>query len=124
MPQLRFLANMNIFPEAVRDLQNQGWDIIRIPQVLQVNASDQEVLIYARLENRVLITQDLDFSSLLALGNFNRPSLITLQMFLADPETLTRRMLDILPIIEKDLKGGCAVTVDEAAIRIRKLPIE
>ena len=115
---------MNISPETVRDLRNQGWDIIRIPQVLPVNASDQEVLIYARLENRVLITQDLDFSSLLALGNFNRPSLITLRMFLADPETITRRMLDILPIIEKDLKGGCAVTVDEAAIRIRKLPIE
>jgi hypothetical protein len=48
MPQLRFLANMNISPETVHDLRNQGWDIIRIPQVLPVNASDQ-VFIYRQI---------------------------------------------------------------------------
>jgi predicted nuclease of predicted toxin-antitoxin system len=115
---------MNISPQTVRDLRDKGWDIIRIPQVLPIHAPDQEVLAYARLENRVLITQDLDFSALLALGNFNRPSLITLRMFSADPKAVTRRILEILPIIEKDLKEGCAVTADKGAIRIRKLPIE
>jgi len=63
MPGLRLLANMNISPDTVDALEGQGWDIIRVPQILPINAPDLEVLQYARREEMVLITQDLDFSS-------------------------------------------------------------
>jgi len=120
---IRFLANMNISPQTVEALQQQGWDIVRVSQVLPVNASDQEILDLARREDRVVVTQDLDFSMLLALGGYGRPSLITLRLSVADPETITQRLLEILPGIEPVLQEGCAVTVEEVAVRVRRLPI-
>lgn len=70
-----------------------------------------------------MITQDLDFSALLALGGYQEPSLVTLRLTVSDPETVTRRLLDVLPGLEAVLQKGSAVTVDDFAVRVRSLPI-
>lgn len=85
---MRFLANMNISPKTVEVLSKKGWDIIRVSQVLPVNATDSKILAYARNENRIVVTQDLDFSALVALGGFDKPSLITLRLSSSDPDRL------------------------------------
>jgi len=115
---------MNISPKTVESLSKQGWDIIRVSNILPVNASDQEILDLARQEGRAVITQDLDFSALLALGGFIRPSLVTLRLSMSDPESITSRLIGVLPRLKKPLKEGCAVTVEDVTVRIRKLPIE
>jgi predicted nuclease of predicted toxin-antitoxin system len=124
MAHPRFLADMNISPKTVEALQKQGYDIIRVSQVLPANASDRKILEFARQEDRFVITQDLDFSALLALGGHNRPSLITLRLSASDPEMITERLLDILPQIKQVLREGCAVTVEDLTTRIRRLPIK
>lgn len=124
MATTRLLADMNISPKTVEALMQEGWDIVRVSRFLPKDASDQEILEFARREDRVVVTQDLDFSALLALGGYDRPSLITLRLSTSDPETVTRRLLEILPRIEQMLQEGCAVIVDDVAVRIRKLPIE
>jgi len=123
LPNLRLLANMNISPDTVAVLRQHGWDIIRVPQALPMNASDQEILDLARGDDRTVITQDLDFSGLLALGKFSRPSLISIRMSVSDPETISRKLLKVLPEMEKVLQEGCAITIEDAAVRVRKLPI-
>jgi len=115
---------MNISPKTVESLGKQGWDIIRVSKLLPENASDQEILKLARQEERVVVTQDLDFSALLALGGFNRPSLVTFRLSVSDPESITRRLLEILPGFEDTLNVGCAITVEDISVRIRRLPIE
>ena len=114
---------MNISPQTVTSLRQQGWNIIRIPEVLPANASDPEILSFARQENRVIVTQDLDFSMLVALGGYNQPSLITLRLSDPDPSSATQRMLEILPQVQKQLQEGCAIAVEEETVRIRKLPV-
>lgn len=123
MADTRFLANMNISPRTIEALQQQGWDIVRVSQLLPVNASDQEILDLARREDRVVVTQDLDFSTLLALGGYARPSLITLRLSVLDPETVARRLLEIVPRMGRELREGCAVTIEDIAMRVRSLPI-
>ncbi len=124
MAHPRFLADMNISPKTVEALQKQGYDIIRVSQVLPANASDRKILEFARQEDRSVITHDLDFSALLALGGHSRPSLITLRLSASDPEMVTERLLYILPQIEQILREGCAATIEDFTIRIRRLPIE
>ncbi len=80
MNKLRLLANMNISPETVNALRKKGIDVVRVSQILPVTSSDAEILDLARRENRSVVTQDHDFSSLLALGGFDSPSLITMRM--------------------------------------------
>lgn len=123
MAGVRFLANMNISPKTVVALRQQGWDIVRVPEFLPVDASDQEILQLARQEDRVVVTQDLDFSALLALDGYDRPSLITLRLSASDPETVTQRLLEVLPYVERCLREGCAVTIEDVIVRVRLLPI-
>lgn len=123
MTSLRFLIDMNLSSKTVTNLQQQGWDVLRVSQVLPMDAEDSEILEFARQHNRVIITQDLDFSSLLALGGYEKPSLITLRLFIPDPEIVTRKLLDSMPHIEDRLADGCAVTIDDRKVRVRRLPI-
>ena len=101
MTPIRLLADMNISPKTVDALQQQRWDVIRVSQVLPMDASDDEILGFARREGRVVITQDLDFSALLALGDYDQPSLITLPLAISDPETVTQRLVDVLYLVWK-----------------------
>jgi predicted nuclease of predicted toxin-antitoxin system len=123
MPALRLLANMNISSHTVDALRSEGWDVIRVSEILPVNAQDHEILEFARQENRVVITQDLDFSALLALAGFNKPSLISLRMTVSDPEAVTQKLIELLPGLQSKLAEGCAVTIDDSSVRIRLLPI-
>jgi len=122
-PSLRFLADMNLSPITVDALQREGWDIVRVSTLLPANASDAEILVLARRQNRVVITQDLDFSALLALGGHAQPSLITLRLSNTDPSLVTERLRQIVPQSEQALQEGSAVTVDDSSLRIRRLPI-
>lgn len=121
--RIRLLADMNISPRTVQALQERGWDLIRVSEVLPVEAPDDRILSFARKEGRVVVTQDLDFSALLALGGHQEPSLVTLRLAVSDPETVTRRLLDVLPGLEDVLRKGSAVSVDDALVRVRSLPI-
>lgn len=123
MPRIPLLAHMNISPQTVAFLRGRGWDIVRVSQLLPVNASDKEILQLARSQGRAVVTQDLDFSTLLALGGYREPSLITLRMSYSDPEKVSERLATILPAVENALEDGSAITVDDTTVRIRELPI-
>lgn len=120
---LRFLADMNVSPLTVNALSSEGWATIRVSNVLAANASDATILAFARQYDYVIITQDLDFSTLLALGGFERPSVITLRLKDTAPEIVTARLKSVLAEISESLDKGCAVTVDDRSLRIRYLPI-
>lgn len=124
MTNIKLLADMNISPVTVSNLQKQGWDIIRVVEILPATASDLQILEFAREEERVILSQDLDFSMLLAVGGYNQPSLITLRLSFTDPEVVTQKILSSLPQIEEILTQGAAVTIEDDNIRIRKLPIK
>jgi predicted nuclease of predicted toxin-antitoxin system len=70
MNRLRFIADVHISPQTVVALQQQGYDILRVTEVLPATATDTEILELARVENRIVLTQDLDFSALVALGGY------------------------------------------------------
>ena len=123
MKNIRLLADVHISHKTVGDLQKQGYEIMRSSEVLPANAPDINILEFARIENWVVLTQDLDFSMLVALSKYSQPSLITLRLSSAKPDIVTKRLLDVLSQIEKALQEGSAITVQDESIRIRKLPV-
>jgi predicted nuclease of predicted toxin-antitoxin system len=120
---IRLLADVHISPKTVADLQKQGYEIMRSSEVLPANAPDINILEFARTENWVVLTQDLDFSMLVALSRYSQPSLITLRLSSAKPDIVTQKLLDVLPQIEEALQEGSAITIQDESIRIRKLPV-
>lgn len=123
MKNIRLLADVHISPKTVADLQKQGYEIMRSSEVLPANAPDINILEFARTENWVVLTQDLDFSMLVALSRYSQPSLITLRLSSAKPDIVTQKLLDVLPQIEEALQEGSAITIQDESIRIRKLPV-
>lgn len=123
MNNLRLIADVHISPLTVADLKAQGYDIVRTTDLLPPTASDAKILELARLENRIVVTQDLDFSMLIALGKYDQPSLITLRLSSAQPSLIAQKLLDILPQLKHELLEGVALTINDKSIRIRKLPI-
>jgi len=120
---LRFVADMNISPLTVNVLAAEGMDIVRVSSLLPVNAAEESILGLAREQGRVVITQDMDFSARLALGGYQQPSLVTLRLLNTDPEVVTEKLRQVLPQIEAALRRGCAVTIEDRAVRVRQLPI-
>ena len=123
MKNIRLLADVHISPKTVGDLKKQGYEIMRSSEVLPANAPDINILEFARTENWVILTQDLDFSMLVALSRYSQPSLITLRLSSAKPDIVTQKLLDVLPQIEEALQEGSAITIQDESIRIRKLPV-
>jgi predicted nuclease of predicted toxin-antitoxin system len=119
----RFLADLNISPLTVAELRRHGWDVMRSSQLVPATAPDTEIFELARRDGFVVITQDLDYSTLLALSGHAKPSLVTLRLTDSSPDSVTGRLLAVLPLLETGLAEGCAATVEDEAVRVRKLPI-
>ncbi|KOR37822.1 MULTISPECIES: DUF5615 family PIN-like protein [Planktothricoides] len=123
MSSMRLIADVHISPLTVAALKAQGYDIVRTTDLLPATAADAEILALARVQGRVILTQDLDFSMLVALSNYGLPSLITLRLSSVKPDLVTQKLLDVLPTVETELTEGAAVTINDDSVRIRKLPI-
>ncbi|MBM4040266.1 MAG: hypothetical protein FJ290_17305 [Planctomycetes bacterium] len=123
MPALRFLADMHISPLTVCELRLEGWDIVRVSEVMDEEASDLEILAYAREHGQVVVTQDLDFSALLAIGRRAKPSVVSLRLRSARPAHVTRRLRDVVAEMGEELALGAVISVNETAARYHLLPI-
>ena len=120
---MRFLADMNLSPFTVSILCRAGYDVLRVSSVLPPNVADDQILAFVRDGDYVLITEDMDFSALLAVNGYERPSVLSLRLSFSDPETVAERLLHVLPRCLQPLQEGCVVSVDDQTIRIRHLPI-
>jgi predicted nuclease of predicted toxin-antitoxin system len=123
VPKLEFLANMNISPLTVEGLRKIGWNIVRVSEILDKKTKDIEILTYAQDHNQVIVTQDLDFSTLLAVRGFKKPSVINLRFGDARPDFVRDRIIEIVSEMEKELEEGIVISVDETSARYRNLPI-
>jgi len=121
--ELKFIADIHISPLTVNELKKNGYDIIRITDKLPATSSDAAIIQLAYREQAVIITQDLDFSALIAQSGLNWPSVISLRLDNAKPDKITWILNAVLPQIKTELTEGAIISIDEKEYRIRKLPI-
>ncbi|MHB1166167.1 MAG: DUF5615 family PIN-like protein [Candidatus Nanopelagicales bacterium] len=76
---MRFLVDMNLSPGWVDDLAAAGHEAVHWIDVGEPNAPDHEILDRAHRSGRVVLTQDLDFGTVLAVGGLVTPSVIQIR---------------------------------------------
>ncbi len=87
------------------------------------NASDSEIMHWAKQNNAVILTQDLDFTKLLFQSRASLPSVIQLRLDDVRPKSVGEDVLLILEQQKDDLIRGALITVKGHKSRLRLLPL-
>lgn len=120
---MRILADVHIRPATVRHLNGLGHDVIRSSDILPEEAPDQEIIERAVAIGRVILTENLDFTDIIAISGATQPSLITLRLTDAGADNVNRILAYVLPKLEDLVAAGIIATVDDERVRVRTLPI-
>jgi predicted nuclease of predicted toxin-antitoxin system len=121
---LKLLADLHISPKTVHALRQSGYTISRVTDHLSPTATDRQIIDLAERLQASILTQDLDFSALVAHSGKASPSLLSLRVGNVSHQHITGLLLVLLPTIEKELEQGAVISVDDSGVRIRRLPIK
>lgn len=77
----------------------------------------------ALAEDRVLVTTDTDFGTILALTGAAGPSVMLLRGLGDSASERVAVILDVLPRVDDELSEGAVVVIEQDRHRIRYLPI-
>lgn len=120
---MRLLIDMNLSPRWAEFLNANGHDAIHWIAAGAVNATDSEIMAFARNHDRVVLTHDLDFSAILAATESSAPSVIQIRADDVSAEAIGRVVLDALAAAQDALAAGALVTIDARRTRLRWLPL-
>lgn len=77
---MKLLLDMNLSPRWVAYLAGTGIESVHWSSVGPHSASDAEIMAYALKHDCVVLTQDLDFSSILAATRGTKPSVVQIRV--------------------------------------------
>jgi predicted nuclease of predicted toxin-antitoxin system len=121
---LKFLVDENL-PERVAELLvENGHDAVHVRAIGLATADDSVVLDRAEAEERVVVSADTDFGTLLARSGKRAPSVI---MFRLPGQrrgwSRVALILANLPDVTADLEAGALVVIQAGRVRSRRLPL-
>jgi predicted nuclease of predicted toxin-antitoxin system len=122
--KLKFLIDNALSPIFSKQLQNHGHDAIHVRDMDMQTCPDEEIFDFAQEEERIIVSADTDFGTIIALRNEQFPSIIIFR------RTRNRRPIEQVALlisnldqIEVSLRKGSIVIIEDNRIRIRALPI-
>ncbi len=120
---MRFLADAGISPKTVEFLRGTGHDAVHVRELGMQRAADRLLIDKALADDRIVLTFDLDFGEILALGVVDRPSVVIFRLADERADSVNRRLEAVLSEQAKALESGALILVEDARYRIRPLPI-
>jgi hypothetical protein len=83
---------------------------------------DAELVERARADSSVVVTFDLDFGDILALGVLDKPSVIICRLADERAESVNQRLAKVLAERVSDLESGALILIEDTRYRVRRLP--
>jgi len=120
---MKFLADVNISRRVVERLRTHGYSVVRVPEIMDPRAPDQEILAEARRRGAIVVSFDQYFGAILAVSGATSPSLINIRVTNVDVKKLANAILAVVRLAEEDLMEGAVVTLDDNGVRVHRLPL-
>ena len=120
---MRILIDMNLSPEWVTVFAKYDIEAIHWATVGDPRAPDREILEWAKQNDYIVFTHDLDFGAILATTSASAPSVIQVRTQDVLPANLVCRIIEVLNQFENQLLQGALLSVDLTRSKVRILPI-
>lgn len=120
---MKLLVDMNLSPRWIALLTNAGVPAIHWSTVGANNAPDAQIMAYATVNDYVVLTNDLDFSAILAATHGEKPSVVQIRADDLRPEAIGAQVVAALKQMDAQLEDGALLTVDPNRTRLRLLPL-
>lgn len=119
---MKIVIDMNLSPKWVEVLTSADHKCVHWSEVGSANASDREILLWARSKRFVVFTHDLDFGAILAATDADSPSVLQLRTQDVSPQRIGESVISAFKQFEETLIKGALVSIDEKRARARILP--
>jgi predicted nuclease of predicted toxin-antitoxin system len=120
---MKLLLDMNLSPAWVPVLGAAGWDATHWSIVGESTAPDAQIMSWAKDSGYCVVTNDLDFSAILAATHADGPSVVQIRGQDLSPSILAPILIDVLRTHADTLAAGAIMTIDLRAARVRTLPL-
>lgn len=114
-----FKIDENLHEEVAQMLRRHGHDAVSVYDQQLRGVADDDLAAVCRREGRAIVTQDLDFSNILAFPPQDYAGIIVLRLHDPGRASVLAAMRRLLPLLASEPLSGCLWTVDDAAVRIR-----
>ncbi len=88
-----------------------------------VDATDAEILEFAKANRFVVLTHDLDFGTILAATHGEKPSVVQIRAEDVSPDAIGETVIRALRQMRPELEEGALVAIDPGRARLRLLPL-
>jgi len=121
---VKFLIDNALSPIVATVLREAGHDAVHVRDRGLHAAKDEDLFDLAVGEDRILVSADTDFGTLLAKRAAARPSVVLFRHG-ADhrPRVQVEILLSNMPNLTEALAQGSLVTIEPTRVRIRRLPL-
>ena len=120
---MKLLVDMNLSPRWVTVLADAGVEAAHWSTLGANNAPDSEIMAYARANDYVVLTHDLDFGAILAATHGEKPSVVQIRADDVSPDVIGTQVMLALRQMASELEDGALLTVDPNRTRLRVLPL-
>lgn len=121
---MKFLIDMNLTPRWAAALQAAGHLAVHWSTIGAGDAGDSEIVSHARDHGMIILTHDLDFSTILALTGWNKPSVVQIRAEDTSPESIGVALTRAIAQTAAELEAGAVLTVEPVRSRMRLLPLQ
>jgi len=121
---MKILIDMNLSPFWADYLIKNDIEAVHWSSIGSPDASDTEIIKYAKLNDFTILTNDLDFGFILAITQGKKPSVIQMRTYILGVDKIGSTVTNAIKMLTSDIDRGALVTIGPHKTRVSLLPLD